>query len=273
MYLTCVIHSDAVQDAVVFNKLLSFSEGLTFKPALCVMTPANPYVRKDMKLRGVSEKEFVYRLRTLSKYYEIGLHGHWCRPLPQGTPAVHRKPGRPTRIEEAGFELTLDDPAAVEQQFLAERSWLTSNFGTPLVYSAGWWFLDGSILRLLDNCGFAADCSFRYGQPDSFGNTALQAQALPPPGRPFGLPPSGRVIELPSLSYLHWNWWSVVRSALPLLRSRGGPLFASLPLHDYNLLDDGGKAAVNIALLSEFGNVRWLAVTAAAVLARAELKK
>ena len=80
------------------------------------------------------------------------------------------------------------------------------------------------------------------------------------------------MLELPSLFYLHLNWWNAVRPALPLLRG-DGPMYASFPLHDYNLLDDGGRTAENIRLLAGFGEVRWHSVPELAALAREELKK
>ena len=256
LYLGCVFHTEAIHDPAVFARLRPFAATLPFRPTLCVMTPENPHIAREMAAAEVTPEEFTRRLRELRGSYDIGLHGHWCAPAREAS--SHYRPGRPTRIEEKGFAITSDDPAAVEHQFSREHAFLSERFGVPEVFSAGWWQLNDTVASLLERYGFGVDCSLRRGRGDSFGERYRAPSAFPPPGRPFRLSPGGRVVELPSAEYLHLNWWTIARNLAPLLRTADGPLFAVLPLHDYNLVGDGGAALENLAWLGSLKNVRWL---------------
>lgn len=256
LHLGCVFHAEAVHDPAVFARLRAFGAGLPFRPTLCVMTPENPYTAREMAAAGVTPEEFTRLLRELSGAYDIGLHGHWCAPA-RGVSSRHRA-ARATRIEASGFAITSSDPAAVESQFSREHAFLSERFGAPEVYSAGWWQLNDTVARLLERFGFGVDCSLRRGRGDSFGERYRPPSAFAPPGRPFRLSPGGSVVEVPSAEYLHLNWWTIARDLAPLLRTADGPLFAVLPLHDYNLVGDGGSAQENLAWLGSLRNVRWL---------------
>lgn len=250
LYLGVCVHTEKVQDAEVFAKLLELGRALPFKASACVMTPANPFVRAEMERLGVSEADFAGRLKELSKFFEIGYHGHWCRGGGGSTRAR-------TEIERAGFGLTLGDAGAVREQFLAEHAWLSANLYPPKAYSAGWWFMNSAVAGLLDGHGFGTDCSLRRGRPDSFGGEYLAETLMPENGTPFILPGTGGVLELPSLFYLHMNWWTVLKDLFPLLARTGGPYFAVLPTHDYNLKQDLEKVLENVRLLAGLPGVRF----------------
>ncbi len=267
LYLTVCVHTERIQDAAVFSGMRELGLALPFRPAACVMTPANPYVKADMERRGVSGEEFLSRLKTLSDSFEIGYHGHYCRP--GGAPA----PGASTEIERAGFKLTLDDPEALAAQFRSECDYLRSNLYPPEIYSAGWWFMNARLAELLGENGFTADCSLRRARPDTFGTEYLAGSGMSENGKPFILPGSGDVTELPSLFYLHMNWWTVLRELFPLLKRAGGPLFAVLPTHDYNLVTDLEKVLENVRLLAGVPNVQFVSLSKMQELAREQIKK
>ena len=168
-----VLHTEMVQDDRVFEKLMRLGEWLSFRPALCVMTPRNPYIKEDMVKKNVSEAEFGRRLIELKKYYEIGFHGHWCK---KSTEAARFSYDVSTRIERAGFQLTLDNPAAIEEQFKDEYEYLKEYGFKPRIYTAGWWFLNNTIVHLLDTYGFKFDCSLRYKYADTFGGRHMKLQ-------------------------------------------------------------------------------------------------
>ena len=236
--------------------MLELGRALPFKTSACVMTPANPRVKADMEHGGVSGKEFLDHLKEMAGLFEIGYHGHYCRP--SGTPP---SPLAKTEIERSGFALTLDEPEALKSQFLAEYNYLASNLYPPKAYSAGWWFMNSTVAGLLDENGFEPDCSLRRYYRDTFGGKYPRQGNLPGNGVPFRLAGAGKVIELPSVFYLHLNWWTVVRELFPLLWRAGGPLFAVLPTHDYNLKEDLGKVLENIRLLSDIPNVRFVSLS------------
>ena len=256
LYLSVCVHTEKIQDAETFGRMLELGRALPFKPSACVMTPANPRVKADMEHGGVSGKEFLDHLKEMAGLFEIGYHGHYCRP--SGTPP---SPLAKTEIERSGFALTLDEPEALKSQFLAEYNYLSSNLYPPKAYSAGWWFMNSTVAGLLADKGFETDCSLRRFYRDTFGGKYPGQGNLPGNGVPFRLAGAGKVIELPSVFYLHLNWWTVVRELFPLLWRAGGPLFAVLPTHDYNLKEDLGKVLENIRLLSDIPNVRFVSLS------------
>jgi|GEM_PF-1118151 len=253
LYLAVLVHTEKIQDRDIFEKMLSLGKALPFKPAACVMTPENPFVRADMKARGVGGEEFLGRLKDLAPLFEIGYHGHYCRPS-----AEQAAPGARTEIERAGFALTLNEPEALKAQFLAEYGYLASNLYPPKAYSAGWWFMNSVVAGLLETNKFETDSSLRRAYRDTFGNEYLPEDRMPENGVPFVLPGTGKVIEFPSVFYLHMNWWTVVKELFPLLRRNRGPLFAVLPTHDYNLAEDLPAVLGNIKLLSSIPGVRFV---------------
>jgi len=256
LYLAVVVHTEKIQDTETFGRMLELGRALPFKPSACVMTPANPCIKADMERGGVSGDEFLRRLKELSGFFEIGYHGHYCRPSKTAA-----NPAARTEIERAGFSLTLDEPEAIKTQFLAEYAYLSSNLYPPKVYSAGWWVINSTLAGLLGTKDFESDCSLRRSYRDTFGGKYLPQADMPENGVPFILPGTEKVLELPSVFYLHMNWWTVLKELFPLLARTGGPLFAVLPTHDYNLKEDLDKVLENLRLLSGLPNVRFVSLS------------
>lgn len=254
LYLAVAVHTEKIQDPVVFEKLSEFGRLLPFKAAAFVMTPACPIVKAELEKSGETEAEFNSRLKALSGLFEIGLHGHFCRPCADPS----RGPANGAWLRDAGFERTSDEPALVREQFRLEYEYLAAYAYKPELYCAGWWLLNETVVRLLEEYSFKADCSVRHDRADSFGHLYLPEERLPGKGRAFILPPSKTVVEFPSITYLHEDWWGLVRGLLPMLFSSKGPLFAVLPVHDYSLTGDGEKVLENIRFLSKIRNVRFV---------------
>ncbi len=261
LYLSVCVHTEKIQDDETFGGLLELGRALPFRACACVMTPANPFIRADMEKRGLSEAVFISRLKALDEFFDIGYHGHWCR---QGGGS----PSAGTEIERAGFSLTFDDPEALKEQFREEYDWLSANLYPPEFYSAGWWVMNPSVAGLLAEKGFKADCSLRRNYADTFGRRALEETLMPENGVPFELPGAEGVTELPSVFYLHMNWWTVARELFPLLSRTGGPYFAVLPTHDYNLKEELHKVLDNVRLLSGVRGVRFVSLRKMNELAR-----
>jgi hypothetical protein len=266
LYLAVAVHAEKIQDAAVFAKLLEFRRALQFAPAAFVMTPASPIVMAEMEKSGITKKLFTERLKTLGVSFDIGLHGHYCRPLHGRQPAKETPPW----LKQAGFEPTSDEPAAIKKQFKAEYEYLASAGYAPKLYCSGWWVLNETIVKLLDEYGFEADCSIRQGCVDSLGGRYLFDGSLPAKGLAFILPPSKKVVELPSIAYLDMEWWRLLKELIPMLLSTDGPMFAVLSVHDYNLRDDSQKILANISALLKIRNVEFVTVSRMQELARTE---
>jgi hypothetical protein len=255
LYFGAVIHCERIYDTEVFEKLLLFSKIVPARAALCVMTPENPYIRSQMEKHGVDMESFSNRLKMLSEVYDIGFHGHWCAKR-GAADAPFQNPGRISEIERAGFRITSDDPAEVRKQFSLENAYLGSLSFKPRIYSAGWWYLNREIVKLLDEHGYTSDCSVRHGQGDSFGGAYISDKDLPERGIPFRLSPSKNIIEFAGISYLNFNWWSLAMDLRGMLSSPKES-FVTVPLHDYNLTRDMNKITNNIRFLSAIKNCRW----------------
>jgi hypothetical protein len=269
LYLGLVIHCERIFETETFEKLLAFSKIAPKKATLCVMTPENPFIQFQIEKAGLDRRAFDDRLKRLSEDYEIGFHGHWCRKGGGGQSAAP-KGGRSAGVERFGFKVISDDPAEVRKQFVLENNYLNSLGIKPKVYSAGWWYLDESIVKLLDEFGYSADCSVRYGLPNFFGGTYLDASALPQKGLPFYLAPSNNIIEFTSISYMNFNWWSLAKDLFKPLNSSEGPLFVTVPIHDYSLPEDMDKVTANINFLSTIKNCHWSSVSEMHKMAAAE---
>jgi hypothetical protein len=262
LYLSLIFHAEKIQEERVYRRLCQFgrflSSGYHFRTTLCLMTPQNPYLQCQMRAGRISEKEYRQRVKSLSQWYDLGFHGHWCKS--NATNMV--SPGLiPEEYRKLGFGLTLAEPQAIEEQFRAEVDYLSTNFYPPKVYTAGWWYLSEQIINLLDEHRFDIDCSVRYGRKDTFGGHYLPPDQLPEQGYLFHPYPAKRLMEVPSIAYLHMNWWTIIRDLLPVLKASRRPLFSVLPLHDYNLLDGLEKIQENVAFLAHIKNVHWVEVT------------
>jgi hypothetical protein len=244
-----------VQDKNVFGKLMELGAWLTFKPALCVITPRNPAVQEDMAKNNVSEAEFARRLIELKKYYEIGFHGHWCR---KGRSAGQFKGNAAVSMEKSGFTFTFDEPGEIEKQFKEEYGFFKEYGFKPKVYSAGWWFLNETIVKLLEDYGFSLYCSIRYRYANTFGERYIPLSDMPKQqGEIFHLKPSVKILECTGIFYLNANWWTLAKDMYPLLSSSAGPLYVTVPLHDYDLIEHMNIVKENITFLSRIKNVKW----------------
>jgi hypothetical protein len=254
-----VIHSEKIQDISVYNQLLALKENLRFRPLLCVMTPENPYIRADMHAKGCSENEFNDRLLRLQQSYDIGLHGHWCREKKAGESLSLYKKGRETYIEAAGFPLTMHDAKAVQKQFSQEYSYLKAIGCHPPAYSAGWWFFNDVIADLLDEYGFGIDCSVNKTFTDSFGTPVCGKFTQKTVGDIHYFTPKKRTASIISLSYIHYNWWSLIEDILTLLFKKD-QRHVVFPLHDYDLPKYSEKIRSNITFLHRISGVNWCGV-------------
>ncbi len=258
VYIGLVFHAEKIYDKTVFDKLVDLGKFLSFKATLCITTPKNPYIKSEMEKINLNESEFTERIKTLSNFYEIGFHGHWCRKS-DNFKFYDKK--IITEIEKSGFVLTLNDSEEIKKQFKEEFEYLDKNIYRPKIYTAGWWYLNDTIIKLLDDYGFEFDCSVRYKYPDTFGERYIQNDKLPSQGYPFYISTSKKTMELNSISYLHMNWWTILKDLYSILKQKNGPSFIIIPIHDYNLLDNYEKIKENITFISKINNVKWIEVS------------
>ncbi len=257
LYLAVAVHMENIHDQATFENMLEFVKALWIKPAAFVMTPRCPIIRKEMADIGLSEAIFTERLKILSEVYEIGMHGHYCRIKQPDSAYVETVDW----MRKAGFERIADFPEMIREQFKAEHEYLSETVGSPETYCGGWWYMNQTIVRLLEEYGISADCSLRYSYTDSFGDRYMPLERMPEEGTAFLLPPSKTVVEFTSIAYLASEWWQIARDLLPILLNPGGPFFAVLPMHDYNLQKEGAKKLDNIRLLSKIRNVHFVSLS------------
>lgn len=151
-----IFHTEEIQQPATFSQLIHFCQqyvSITGKRALCtVMSPENPSIRKQMNQLGVSSDEFAGRLHQLREWADIGYHGHFWKSVDK----PFSEPGN--QIKAGNFEAA-DEPG-IRAQFKAEMDWFQQNGFTLRSYSAGWWFVNPFLMKLLGENHLVLDFSF-----------------------------------------------------------------------------------------------------------------
>lgn len=177
------------------------------KPLLLVTTPLCPQTRHQMKLHHLCEEEYVERVKELSRYAEIGYHGHFFSKKKGHTKnALDDKTGESLYSMQWAPGLnpmgsTNFEESIVAAQMKEEIAWLSKIGIRPFAYVAGWWFMNEHIALLLERNGIQVDFSLRQRHNDTFGGRYLKAADMPPAGEPFVLPPTKSVVEVQSIFY------------------------------------------------------------------------
>lgn len=242
------VHTEMLYDELVFDALLGFSKGflgLTGKKmAVCVSTPVCPLVKNAMKNMAVARDVVAERICEVSKFAEIGYHGHFYR---EGANALEQ-------ISHDNY-----DRDTVIRQIKGEIDWLMDIGIAPRIYIGGWWFLTSDIVLELERAGITVDVSVRKGRRDTFGGKYLEDAVLPPCGKPFLLPPSKRIIEIQSI-FGPVMMTSIMKGHLSryLCDKKDEPMSFIFPLHDWDIPKYQRNLSANIASLNEsVGSVEW----------------
>ncbi len=261
LYVTFVFHTERIADAAVFEPFLEFvlwlSDTTGARPTACVTTPHCPECAELMRANGVNEADYAARLRRLAQAADIGYHGHFFA----------QDAGRLEPMSPKNFRA---DAAA--EQMDKEMAWLEGCVGPPRAYCAGWWLLNESIVRLLDARGVEADSSIRHYHANTFGSRYLDDDALPPRGEPFLLPPSRRIIEIPSAFYpIHHPRRTREQLRPTLEHAPDRPLVLAFPAHEGEILQHGRAFRDNVLMLTRQADcVCWMSLLDQAALARRE---
>lgn len=224
-YLNFCIHTEMIYDTGIYKALTAFSKDffvLTGKRiAVCISTPACPYVKAAMSKNGFADEDFASRILELARFAEIGYHGHFYDEGPDGL----------TQVSRNHYPAEL-----VSGQIRKEMKWFGSIGIRPRIYVAGWWFMTADIVLELERSGLEVDVSVRKGKYDTFGTRYMDDGDLPRAGRPFILPPSKNVVEIQSI------FGPVMQP--PVMKGHLGKylkvdpaqeLFFIFPLHDWDL--------------------------------------
>ncbi len=152
-----IFHTERIYHPDTFQTLLSFCsryQQLTGKRPLCVvMSPLNKRIKSEMDAVQFSLNDFADRLTKLASVSDIGYHGHFWRGendynLPDN------------QVLSSNF--VQPDSALIDKQFTDDYSWLKKFTFVQPYYSAGWWFVNPTLLNKLKREGIDADFSFSY---------------------------------------------------------------------------------------------------------------
>lgn len=223
------IHTEGLVNAKTARALEEFGRGTAglFRPLMTTVTPVCPQYHVDPLLDPVRvdigappalspavERDFEARLKSLSRFYDVGYHGHFFR--------AHGGRFRPAFEGEA-----------VSSQFRDECSYLSRLGFRPTAYAGGWWFISAQLVSLLSAAGFRFDSTVNDVHADSFS----RPQGVPrmKVGSPHWL--ADGLLEVPSVR-------SVATLEKILTGGRRSASFAVLALHDYDLVDGSGRGVV-----------------------------
>ena len=151
--LAYIFHTENIFDADIFYRLIHFCkryQELTGQRPICAVMPAiNLRVRKGMIKSGVTQEEYVARVKALSQYATIGYHGHfWFSPQAFDRP-------------EAEIRCNNFNRRALLEQLEADLMWFRSNgIEHNGIYAAGWWVMNAAIQKILMDHDFKYDFSF-----------------------------------------------------------------------------------------------------------------
>jgi hypothetical protein len=233
-----VMHVERLYDDSSFYNILEFVrrylDAVGVKAILTVITPAAPLLRYELERVGFGEEAYAERIRALSKYADIGVHGHYLRePARAGRP-IHNY---------------WSDKATVISQLRCECVWLESRgLMRRRVYSAGWWYLDSSVLHALDSLDF----EFDFSASKARFNSSPAASAI---NVSRGHPGIFQYKAMPNLSAI----WAVSSlggsasrsfvprrslSAFPSILVRSEKGYLSLYSHDWDLNVEGAMRTI-----------------------------
>ncbi|MBU0478217.1 hypothetical protein KKC91_06590 [bacterium] len=259
-----VFHTEAIANKRIFDKLMDFCKKFFdythAKLTLCITTPYCPQTQYQLEKFNVTTGEYGKRVKEISKFTEIGYHGHFFTPL------SNKRALAPINHLNYNFQL-------IKEQMEKEIFWLKKESITPITYVAGWWFLTDDIIKQLEDFGIRVDCSIRRNHTNSFGEKFIDDSKIPRRGEPFILSSSKRIIEIQSIFYpIHHP-----RLTLNMLKNvmdfrADKELFLVFPSHEGELLDFNREFWANIKMLSKLRYIKWTDLSEMNRLARAEWK-
>lgn len=242
------IHTEVLYDAKIYDALLIFSKdflSLTGKRlVVCVSTPVCPLVKAELDRTGKTPESIGDRIRELSKFAEIGYHGHF----------YIKGFGGNTQISDSNY-----DKGTVIAQIRDEIAWLNGIGVSPKVYIGGWWFLTADIVVELERAGICVDVSVRKGRRNTFGGSYIDDAAIPDCGRPFILPPSKNIIEMQSM-FGPVMITPIMNGHLSryIDKYKEEPIFLIFPIHDWDVPEYIRNLRANVdALHSAAESVAW----------------
>lgn len=152
-----IFHTEQIYHTHTFITLLDFCnhyQQITGKRPLCaVMSPLNKRVKSKMEEAQFSLNDFNKRLIELSAVSDIGYHGHFWRG--DGDYSLLENQVRNRNYRE-------QDSALIDKQFTDDYSWLKQLDFVQPYYTAGWWFVNSTLLNKLRLEGIIADFSFSF---------------------------------------------------------------------------------------------------------------
>ena len=150
-----VFHTEAIQDPKCWPLLRDFCgeyKSVTGAEPICtIMTPENARINKQMQDFGVTNEEYVARVRELETMAIIGHHGHYYRD--------------PANYTAAEGEIRGDnyDREHLTDQFGNDLNWFRDNdIDHNGLYAGGWWFMHRDLVALLIKEGYRVDFSFTH---------------------------------------------------------------------------------------------------------------
>ena len=250
-YINFCIHTEVIYDSKTYQALLKFSKDfneLTGKKiTVCVSTPVCPLVKKGLIENKLSEDAFSKRVLEVSKFAEIGYHGHF---YPKGSTTFDH-------MRRADYDKDL-----VVGQISQEMTWFKNIGLYPKIFIAGCWFLMKEMVLELERWGIKVDVSVRRDKSDTFGGVYLDNSKVPQYGEPFILPPSKNVVEIQSLfgPVMHPAIMKGHLSQYMKDTKAPSPSFI-FPLHDWDIPKYYSAIWANVVELCKYKNsVEWMNV-------------
>lgn len=256
-----VFHAESIANKKIFDKLTDFCKKFLdhthAKVTLCITTPYCPQTQRQLQEFNITIKEYEKRVRGVSRFAEIGYHGHFFMNSSGMVPINHLN---------YNFQL-------IGKQMHAEFKWFKEQEMTPITYVAGWWFLTDDIIEQLESFGIKIDCSIRRNHTNTFGKKFIEDDKIPQRGEPFILSPSKKIIEIQSVFYPIEHPRVTYLNLRNVMNFRPDKeLFLVFPSHEGELLDFNREFWANMRMFSKLRHIKWTNLSEMNKLTRAEWK-
>lgn len=226
--LCYVFHVEKIHHLSTFLRLKKFCElyhSLVGHKAICTIMPAsNPQVENEMSLDGVSESEYVDRIRKLESVAAIGYHGHFWKDQSN------------LNSQDSMLKGNLRAPEEFQKQFSRDLNWFSEHsINHNNTYSAGWWYIQPEVIEALSQNGFQYD--FSFSQNPLFSKP-YQKSVFEKNNIKFGeIFKINSIIETPYLFGCHLTAFpqDFVRNFNKLNNSSVEKFIGSVGAHDYDL--------------------------------------
>jgi hypothetical protein len=151
--LTYIFHTESIYDDIIFKRLIKFCKkyfDLTGTLPICaIIPPTSIHIKEKINAIGLTDNEFIKRVKALEKVSTLGYHGHFY--LDNNNSYQNAMHCNSYNSEE------------LLEQFQRDINWFKcNNINHNGIYTGGWWFINQKLICMLLDQKFKFDFTFSH---------------------------------------------------------------------------------------------------------------